>query len=590
MPAIFNNTFWNENGRQLIKPSLACLQQNSSNYKTLLLQLNEEIAYNETGIWLANTDTSHKKFKLFFNKAIEKQVELAITPEYSCPWSIITELLKEGKFPDTENLWIIGCNSIKPNELNNIIISHPEITWIYDDILVNSKIISDPNKFFDPVCYFLNTKSTAGQSKRVVIIQFKNYPFGGGDAIWERDNLILGKTFYVISNEFASTWLVTLICSDTLDNSINFNTIQNGFFVNNPLLLVHIQLNQKPFNDNYKDYRNQIFSRGDKDLKKEMICLNWARDVKYRDNNVLNTFNSYGGSAFYIKSSKLNVKDSRINDNHKLGLYYTSWKDRKAHIYFLNYDEYVFLVENTKPSQEDADPSQFNRSGPHILQIFKWNDTWEDVITKVCDGSTDLINEIEIDNGNLDSISKNPDYINVERIIELSSGDLIADENWHSVSNLKSCEIQNNELNNRILFNHDPNLDSKDKRRRKIVQYAILKNSIINKAGNLPDDFGDTRLEFDYTKVLPEKYLINLHSSTSRMATGIYIGTNTQKEALLIKDRIKTLFKENHQGKMVFVWYTTASGIKRVPEVIATPTIKENVSRTPNSFNQKGRI
>ena len=295
----FKYNFWTENGRTLCKPDLACLRQDHKLYKTLLMQLVGEIECDENGIQLSDKKLATAKFNLFIDKVIEENVDLVITPEYSCPWPSIESLISERKLPADNKFWILGCQSIKPNEIKALTERHPDIVWVYDEELVNQSI--NENKFFDPVCLFFKTISTNDETKDVVIVQFKTHGFGGKEFEWERDNSIPGKTFYVIENKKPSTRLVTLICSDTLQD-LNFNTIDNEYFKNSPLLLIHIQLNQEPFKPNYKLYRTLIFSKGKDDWNKEIICLNWARKVTFKKGEETKIFNEYGGSALYSKN------------------------------------------------------------------------------------------------------------------------------------------------------------------------------------------------------------------------------------------------------------------------------------------------
>ena len=592
MPATFNYSFWNENGRNLRRPDLAFLRTDAHNYRTLLLQLKGEIGFNDSGIWLVAEDETNKKFNSFFDIALDQQVELAITPEYSCPIRIINALLAENKFPTEHNLWVVGCESLHPNQVIELVGTHNEITWIYDEQLVNDKAHIEPQKFFDPVLYLLNTRTAAGDLQKIGIIQFKNYPFGGAEAIWERDNLILGREFYVISNQIESSRLVTLICSDTLDD-FDFNTVQDSMFINVPLLIIHIQLNAKPFKDTYKKYRNTVFSKGDKDWNKEMICLNWARNVSYDHDGVKEIFNKYGGSAFYLKSEKINKRDSRINENHVKGLYYTNWHEKRAHIYFLNFDEYVFLVENTKPSQSSADPTQLNRSGPRTLNVYQFNgELWVEKVEKLPDGFSTVIEEFEAEGADLSCISSSIEYVDVERIVELSNGDILGKPDWFTVENLKAFIVDDHEINNRLLFYHDPDEDSLNIKKRKLANYSILKNGIIIEPANLPHGFGDGRIAFPLPGNTPDRYLTNISSTTNsaRRATGVYLGPSTRNNAQKVKDHIASLFKETHQGKLVLVWFEGPIGRVREPENIPMPGIKDDVSNAPNSFKKKGKL
>ena len=581
-----NSNFWNENGRTLCKPDLRCLRQDHEIYKTLLMQLVGKIEYNSNGIQLADKDLATAKFSQFIEKAISENVDLAITPEYSCPWTSIEDFISNNKLPNEEKIWILGCQSIKPNELTLLVGRHQDIVWIYDKQLVQQNI--NENKFFDPVCIFFKTKNRNDEVKNVIVVQFKTYGFGGNDFEWERDNSIAGKTFYVVENQRPSTRLVTMICSDSLQNGLDFNTIENEYFKNAPLLLVHIQLNQKPFQSNYKTYRTLLFSKGSEDLNKEIICLNWARNVTYDDEHgQSNVFNSYGGSALYSKTNQIVITDERINHNHKKGLYYTSWNDKRSHIYFLNYEELVFLVESTKPSQIDSDPTQMVRTGPKMLKTYSWNTDWTEIqITG--DGFLQVCSEIEEVNGDLSCLTGNSNYTEVERIIQLSVGEINTSkkDKWSDILNILSFQISETEINNRNTFTHDPDATAKANRKSKISRYHSLKNKILTDPQQVPETFSNAFLKFDTGINSKNIYLLNLHSQdNTRKGTAIYLGNKTPAEAKAFKIKIESLFSEDQQGKQVMVWYNNPH-LERIFDENNKPKINENVTK-PNSSIKK---
>jgi hypothetical protein len=317
--------------------------------------------------------------------------------------------------------------------------------------------------------------------------------------------------------------------------------------------------------------------------------LNWARNVTYDENSKEKVFNFYGGSGFYSKTNKIEKTDERINHNHSGGLYYTNWYDKRSNIYFLNYDEFIFLVENTKPSQIDSDPSQFKRTGPKKIKTFRWNGNWIEV-EKTGDGFSGICAEVEDSTGNLECLTTNINYTEVERIIQLSSGeiDISKKENWYQINNLLSFQIEDAEFNQRNTFTHDPDAGAQEKRKRRLQRYHILKNSILKDPVQVPPHFVDSILKFDSSLRTEQNiYLLNLQSTaTGRRGTAIYLGEKTQAEARAFKANIESYFREDHQGKQVLVWYVDTE-IKRVYDEGNKPGISENVSKSPVSFKKQ---
>ena len=547
------------------------------------MQLVGKIEYDTEGIRIADENLATAKFNLLIDKAIEEDVDLAITPEYSCPWTSIEQFISENKLPSENNIWVVGCQSIKPQEFKDLTDRHVNVVWIYDETLVQQKL--NENKFFDPVCFLLKTRNTDNEIKDVIIVQFKTC---NSAEIWERDNFIQGSIFFAIENRINSTRLMTFICSDTLRN-IDFNTVNEGYFVGQPLLLIHIQLNQKPFDASYKKYRNNIYSYGNKDdYNKEVICLNWARGVTFDDENGNEVeFNKYGGSSFYCQTNKIELGDTRINENHKKGLYYTSWKNMKSHVSFLNYEEYIFLIENTKPSQITSLPALRNRTGPKVIKTFRWNNQWNEAAT-VNDGFSQVCSEIEDADGNLNCLTGNDNFMEVERIIQLSSGDLDDSPNkdWSKIINLLSFQISDTEINSRNTFTHDPDSTAKANRKGKLNRYHSLKNKILTDPQQAPTAFLNAILKFETGSNSKNIYLLNLHSlDNTRKGTAIYLGDKSFAEAKAFKVKIESLFNEDQQGKQVIVWYNNP-GLIRIFDVDNKPQISENVSQSPVSYKK----
>jgi len=575
---IFDENFWTDAGRQLSKPSLRCLIQDAALYTTLLMQVREDISYNEHGIWMTDSARAAAKFHGFFDLALAERAALAITPEYSCPWAVLSERLNNGRLCAAGDLWITGMQSIAASELSAFMAAHPQVSWVCEDALVAAH--QGDGQFFDPVCLILETTDLAGQPRRVIIVQFKNLFFGGGDFTWERNNLIRGEKFYVLSNRVASIKLITQICSDAL-MGINYNEVADGAFLNMPLLLVHIQLNQRPFQTNYKAYRNLLFARGAKEFNKEIICLNWAAGVNISDHP---DWNVYGGSAFYTKTDKLDLSDARIDQNHLSGLYYHNWVSRLSHIYFLGYGEHVFVMRNTKTSQLDADPSQYLRTGPELTALYSWEEGWQRV-TPANDGFGALCDTLSGDAGDLSCLKDNSSPLAVERLLELTLGTLDPAEDWFKPARLSAFRIADDEFNVRTNFTHDP--QHTQVRETRLMHYGFLKNTILADPANLPQGLKDAALRVD-PAAGGAALLLNLQSESvpARKGTGIYLGLVPGHRAKTVRDRVVSLFRDGQQGKQVLVWYLAQGGaIVAVPPE-AKPQILDNPEKRSNSYKK----
>jgi hypothetical protein len=567
---LFIDNFWNK--KNLAKPTLVCLHQDQYLYNLLLYQCVSELGYDNTGIW-TTSDEFNEKIESFVQNALANDIHVAMTPEYSFPWSAVNGCVQKKLFPAMGNVWLFGCQSITPKAFLDLVNATKDVEWVFDEELL-APHAENEKSFLDPVCIFLRTNDLGGNEKLVIIVQFKTACFGGADSKWERDNLIRGTKFYVLSNEFESSRLVVLLCSDSLLDP-DFYNAQNGFFLNVPLLIVHLQLNQKPFQLKYKNYRSNLFSHGGKSSNKEIICLNWARGVRVVGQE--NAWNSYGGSAFYLKSEKVELTDTRLNHNHKHGLYYSNWIERRAHVYFLNYDEHVFKIRSTKPSQELADPTQMNRSGPEMVTLFSWLDkTWQQVaeadagFASICDSLKEA--------GNLSCLRDNKDYLDVERIVELTLGNLAKNE-WYKPTGLSSFKLTDAEFNSRVTFTQDPDEVSAEVRQSQLIKYAQFKNSVLKNTEVLPDFLKEPELRFDEVVSTPDRFLVNLHSANGSKGTGVFLGTSIPSFARKKRLLIETLFKNTQQGKRVAVWYNHDNETKVDFDLSEKPMINENIQK-----------
>ena len=546
-------------GRGLRAPLLNILNQDSGLYNALLFQPVDSLEYGSDFIRNSERDRANTKFRTFFQLASEKHAELAVTPEYSCPWRILEEVIQDIDSLAEDQIRVIGCESIKANELNIIIGGNAQVTWVYEEDKVIANLEND--RFFDPVCYFFKTKTQeSNEIRAVVIVQFKTHHFGGKGMEWERDNFIPGEVIYVIKNRTASTRLVTFICSDSLNVQQDLNISALPDFENHPYLILHIQLNQSPNNLDYSRYRSETYRMGWGN--KEFICLNWGRNVII-DNQL---WNRYGGSAMYIQSlgddeKKFDTCDNRLNANHSKGMYYTRWEKRKAHLYCFNYDEHVFLLRSTKVSQLSALPATRARTGPELREIYIWNGEENYWIPdeSVNHGFNDLCDELH-QTGSLETIRdigmERP--IDAERLISLSVGKAL-DKDWHLPTKNPFFKIEDNEIDNRITFIQNPTPEIRQSKKDYLGYFSTLEYIIIHNENNFPDSIEDLKnnCEISYRpEGYKEEYCLNLFPSntTGAPASGVFLGLTQKEFAQSVRIKMMELFEGNQYAKRVVIW------------------------------------
>lgn len=540
---------------------------------------------------------SCNKFKAFFDLAIDKEVDIAITPEYSCPWKIVTELIENHKLPSYGKLWVIGCESIKPKELKEIIEDYRDeengnnITWICEEDKLNSTM---DRQFLDPLCYVFKTKKSDCSEHTVILVQFKTSNMGS--IPFEKQYLLKGDIIYIIRNKESGINLFSLICSDSLnfrvdhlirDRNINYEQLS--------YLVIHLQLNSDPRNINFSQYRRDCFSR--KASNKNIICLNWARNTKLLDKKL-----NFGGSALYFKPvnpaskyRRLYDNDLIMNNNHKKGLYYANWTKYYGDIHFLNYNEYVFYLKTPKASQFMAEPQQQIELEPEMISIYYWNQKFLESL-EADDGLNEQIKKLEPEWIYSTLISSELEPLNKERLIALSTGQARSKE-WYDLRRSKLFHADVCEINKRITCWQDPDTDFESK--RNLLNLFGELNKCIKDENNFPQNIrklaNNCSISYEVDPKNEETYNYNLyfnkedHDSYIPPATVSFIGTKDVATANDIFTDMCKLFPQSQTAKRVVVWFVQGSFITPLFDE-DNPKINGNPSVSRNSFSRGGMI
>jgi hypothetical protein len=188
-------------------PNLNVLTPDSQAYEVLAIQPTGVIPSRNDSIGHENRVLATEKFIGFIDLAVEKSADLVLCPEYSCPWEVLEDALRQGKFPAPGKLWVLACESITPVQFQQFTAAFPKIAWIHEPL---PNAVGD---FLGVVCYFLKTESNAGHVKDVIVVQFKTVPMAGHDTS-EADHLICGRTTYFLRTQDDYIRFATLICSE----------------------------------------------------------------------------------------------------------------------------------------------------------------------------------------------------------------------------------------------------------------------------------------------------------------------------------------------------------------------------------------
>lgn len=565
--------------KELQNPCLKVLIPDLDFYKTLAYQRKGDVETSSNGefyIRNSNSDIAIDQFEAFFNMALTGNYELAITPEYSCPWENISKLLEDNILPNYGNIWMIGCESITLNEFRQFVTSHNDdsIAMIFE----SEALTSDDDKFLNPIIYFFKTKTTNGNdTKDVLVFQFKTDPMGSEFA-FEMDNMYRGTKRYIIRNNEDSINLITIICSDSF--SINFEQNTTNIW-HLPYLILHPQLNTDPRTTNFSQYRTSLYNRLPSETLIDLICLNWATGSTINGHPINNSC-----SSIYIKSKAVtdDIDETRICTNDNLGLNYHYWDDARAGIFILNYKIELILFENFKASQNIA-VAQQNRAkrGPKMLTLWGWEDSsW--IESQSIDNS-ELIASCESIGSEFDYfLDNNLSSINRERLLCLSTGQINSSK-WAHPTNNYLFKISNDEKSLRIALYQDPK--TRDEKDELLSQFDSLITRFQD-PDNIPQNSEMIDLKDDcQLKYNGDRLSYNVVGSRDIPACLVWAGDMSPERAKRLKNDITMSIDEEdtNKAKRILIWYTHRGNIREEYDSSA-PKTNDNPNESPISFKK----
>jgi hypothetical protein len=373
-------------------------------------------------------------YRAFLGDAVGRQAQLVVTPEYSVPWTIIREIVNGASRPPHGSLWALGCESIAPAELDVLrhdMDGNAGVRLIHEDF--------DPQKraqtaFVDPLVFVFWGIDSTDADVLCLLIQFKTVVSRDPDHV-ELQSLYRGTSVYKFTAQAGDVSLLALICSDAFEFT---NALVDEHCAN--LLLLHIQLNQRPGYIDYAAYRSRLFSVASNNYV-EVICLNWAANVLFEGNAA--PWNPIAGSAWYVAPRGVKVADADVNQLHHDGVYYSVVGER-WNVFYLNYAPHWVLFR--KRPVFAAGPQVLDpRVPPQVVDRRTWDaphGTWATVTAD--DGFGTFLQQYAPLPATLPQLcGKNP--LAVERALELLEGPDGQVSDWYTLKELRALRVAEEE-------------------------------------------------------------------------------------------------------------------------------------------------
>ena len=543
--------------RGLEMPDLALLQASHQSYRALLIQPSGPIYADTQRIGPLNLEGVAAQADAFLTLAAQRGDQLVVTPEYFLPVSSLAKAAQGGPFPAEGALWVLGCESMTPARLSSF---KEECAGHCDVIYEEDPAPAVQGNYFDTVAYCFITRDADKNFKRVVLFQFKTAP-SRDDHGFENKQLRCGRAIYRFQGKDGYIKLSTIICSDALALGEDVDANKK---LSDRTVLIHIQLNPKPKQTDYRRYRNEVFRRSPVTTDCDIICLNWAQNIVQHDSpdHAPHEWKNESGSAWYVPERRCSVEDSEVANNEAKGLYYTR-HEKKRHVLHFHYDEAIFALTVPKVLQDGAAVHDV-LIGPQLDTRFTWNadaGTWLESTSCPETGWSAIISASPEVTAAFQGLTDIKDRLYIERAISLSCGPHTMKEQWHRVDNLDVCRIPETEVVGRTTLQLDRDAAAAEERQKRISRVTVLGH--ILQTATLPPQIKDLAGGGASISWSPKSPNTNVTKAGARPALVAYLGTNPPLDVVkrISENAFELLRRENKGNETrVAICYRTVAG------------------------------
>jgi hypothetical protein len=542
-----------------ITTELETLKRGTQRYSLFLYQHKGVFFADNSRIGNSNQNEAETKFINLLKKARNENISLVISPEYSCPKSVIESIIEdENMQPPQHKIWALGGESLSKEDLNNLNNIENEGVYIYfEDVCSNS----DKN-YVDPLYYIFRGQHN-GIEKLVILIQFKSNHMGG---LWssqlEPNNLIQGNNVYIIKNNEHSVRLMSFICSQAMnfDAALETDLIENHSWTDSPFMFLNLQFNPDPSHQNFIAFRQFALNKE----KRELITINWGLETTFSNGEYLYRDNNAPRSGIYFKTSdaELDYKPRKIIDNHQKGLYFLQIK-RNKRVYFLNRNIELFKIYNKSVHIIEGVDEQQRREGPTVSNIFNFGENLDFAeIETATENHINFLTTRGVTNAYL--LNQENSIVDKERLLNISTGKVKGKEEnrWADVIHLNSFILnETSECNNRLTYIEDTYPSSEAVRATNCTNIIELDRSILPNNQLYPHSikrFRDKNLQLSYSSDASDynyKYNVVNQDGNIEIATICYVGNASDRDVNSTYDELQKLFDKGTKGKETIVVY-----------------------------------
>lgn len=548
-----------------ISTELNVLKRDTQRNSLLLYQHKGDFFADGNRIGNVDQNIAHTKFLKVLEKARQDNSDLVLSPEYSCPISIITYIIaSEDTQPLTNKIWVLGGESITKEQLGQLNDANQ------DNILVHfeNDVLNSNKRYLDPL-YYIFRGVHKDVTKLIILIQFKTRHMGVWSGDVERNNLIEGNNIYIIKNSNTSVRLMSFVCSEAMNVRTDLTQqIKNDILWDDmPFLILHPQINPDPSHQNFVDFRKFILETE----KKEVISLNWGVNTFFNGNNWYSARGNTARSGIFFKTDELNYENNRVIRNHKKGLYFLHINKNKFVYYFDGIPE-LFRIENPPVHINEGEAPQRRREGPEVTEIYCFDNASStfNVIQATNDKHLQFFKDRGITNNFL--LNADNSIVDKERLINISTGKVTGklESKWCDVIYLNSFNLKEaDECNCRMTYVEDTYVSSETIRSLNCTNLIDLDKAILPDKSQYPESIKDLahhNIILSYSQdASTYKYKYNLTNENGeiRKATICYLGNVSVSQVKNTYDELQKLFEEGTEGKRrIVVFYKNGTDIQ----------------------------
>ncbi|MFM0528923.1 hypothetical protein PQR11_28540 [Paraburkholderia strydomiana] len=342
--------------------------------------------------------------------------------------------------------------------------------------------------------------------------------------------------------------------------------------------LIHIQLNPKPRHTDYLRYRIDTFGKN-KDLNNcDIVCLNWAENMVQYDalGGKHEAWKNENGSAWYISDHRCSSNDDEVENNERLGLYY-SRHVKHRHVLHFHFSAAAFELTVAKVAQVGSYLHD-NHLGPKVDARYTWDDehrAWTSNAECPDPGLAKLFALTPHVEAAFASLKAVKSRLHVERAIALSCGLPKSKMNWFEAGQLDACKLGEDEIVRRATLCLDRDIPAREARELRVKKVAAL-NTILS-TQKLPHQIRDLAGGGARVMWQTDSPHTNVFKDGSQPALVAYLGMDPNPDTVRnVSDAAFELLRlennDNHKHRIAVCYHTidgqpTFANIKQLTDI-----------------------